>query len=138
MTERKGLSLEERDALIKYRLEKADTTIDDAEKALQYGISPRTIKNCLYYGCYYALRALMCKTGLTSKTHEGVKGMFGLHFVKTGKIGIEYGRAYSDFMNARLTGDYDDFDMEIELNQEDVDLARRFVAEIKRLISSED
>ena len=45
-----------------------------------------TAVNRLYYACFYAVIALLVKHEISTKTHSGAKQMFGLHFIKTGKI----------------------------------------------------
>lgn len=64
--------------------------------------------NRLYYACFYAVLALLLANRIEAATHNGVKTMLGLHFVKTGKISIEYGSLYSDLFDKRHSGDYDD------------------------------
>lgn len=65
--------------------------------------------NRLYYACFYAVGALLAKNKITAHTHQGVKQMFGLHFVVTGKVSNEYACFYSQLFNDRVSGDYDDF-----------------------------
>ena len=61
--------------------------------------------------------------------------MFGLHFVKTGKINKELGKFYSIIFDKRLTGDYDDF---VDYNEEEVlilfSIAKLFLKEIDNLV----
>ena len=65
--------------------------------------------NRLYYACYYAVIALLVKNHIAAQTHDGVKQMFGLHFIVTGEIDRKYSRFYSQLFNDRMSGDYDDF-----------------------------
>ena len=77
------------------------------------GIAPleywETIANRLYYAAYNAVSALLIAHGDTAQTHGGVIGMFGLHFVKAGRVSVEMGDLYKTLYSMRLTGDYDDF-----------------------------
>ena len=61
--------------------------------------------------------------------------MLGLHFIKTGKIDSELGKAFSDLFDKRHSSDYDDF---IQVSKEDVEdllpLASEFIQTIKELI----
>ncbi|HBX49960.1 MAG TPA: hypothetical protein DEH02_02710 [Bacteroidales bacterium] len=50
--------------------------------------------NRVYYSCYYAVNALILKHDLKAKTHDGIRQMFGLHFVKTGIISKDLGRFF--------------------------------------------
>jgi len=42
-------------------------------------------------------------------SHDGVRQMFGLHYVKTGLISKEHAKYFTDLFDRRQTGDYDDF-----------------------------
>lgn len=53
--------------------------------------------------------ALLVKNHIVAQTHNGVKQMFGLHFISTGRIANKYSRFYSQLFNDRVSGDYDDF-----------------------------
>lgn len=48
----------------------------------------------------------------------GVRQAFGLHFVKTGMIPLEFGRVFSRIYDKRQSSDYDDF---IEFTKEEVE-----------------
>jgi uncharacterized protein (UPF0332 family) len=43
-----------------------------------------TAVNRIYYSCFYAINALLLKSKIASRTHSGVRRMFGLHFTQTG------------------------------------------------------
>lgn len=53
--------------------------------------------------------ALLLTKGLSSHTHSGTIGLFGLHFVKTGIVSTEMGKFFSELFELRQTGDYDDW-----------------------------
>ena len=94
--------------LITYRLNRAIETIGDAQ-LLANAKRWNPCVNRLYYACYYAITALLVKHEINPKTHTGVRQMFGLHFIKTGKLPIELGIIFSDIFDKRQTSDYDDF-----------------------------
>ena len=54
---------------------------------------------------------------IKTTTHGGVRQMFGLHFIKTGKIEKELGKLYSDIFDMRQSGDYEDY---VEFTKDDV------------------
>lgn len=91
----------------------------------------------MYYACYYSVNALLVKQRITAQTHAGVKQMFGLNFIVTGKLPSKLGRFYNQLFNDRITGDYDDF---ISFNKEMLDeifpIAVDFVNQISALIKS--
>lgn len=96
------------DALSQYRIQRAKETILEAEMLIQNGFFNAAV-NRLYYACYYSVNALLVKQRITAQTHAGVKQMFGLNFIVTGKLPSKLGRFYNQLFNDRITGDYDDF-----------------------------
>ena len=93
--------------LIKYRLDRAWDTLDDARILAEKEKWNSTI-NRLYYAAYYAVIALLLHKGLKPTTHNGAKSNFTQYFIKTGEIPIEYGKFYSQLFTWRQKGDYDD------------------------------
>ena len=95
-------------ALVSYRLKRAKETLQEAD-ILMKDSCYNAADNRLYYACYYAVIALLVKNHIAAQTHDGVKQMFGLHFIVTGEIDRKYSRFYSQLFNDRMSGDYDDF-----------------------------
>ena len=108
---------EEREALVKYRIEKAYGTLVEAKDCAEDNHWSLTA-NRLYYAVYYASKALLIQNGIVAKSHEGVIGMIGQNFVVSGIITIEEAKLLARLQNMRKTGDYDDFK---EWHQEDVE-----------------
>ena len=131
-----GLTEDERNALVKYRLEQANDTLIDVKFAIQ-NMRWRNAANRLYYACFYAAIALLLNDGYSARTHNGVKALVGLHYAKEGKISEELMKAYRKMFNLRQTGDYDDF---IEVTEDEVlfliEPAENFIAEIEKLINN--
>ena len=107
----------DRDTYVKYRIEKAEETYEVAE-LLTRNSKWNSAINRLYYAAYYAVSALLMKSGIETKTHSGTKGQFFLHYVKTGKIPVNAGKLYSDLFDWRQKGDYGDF---FDFAEEDVE-----------------
>ena len=97
-------------ALIQYRIERAEETIEEASLLSKESHFNAAI-NRLYYACFYAASALMVAYGLTASSHAGVKTMIGMHFVSKGLLSNEQGKAFSRLFEIRHSGDYDDFVM---------------------------
>ena len=108
---------EEREALVKYRIEKAYGTLVEAKDCAEDNHWTLTA-NRLYYAVYYASKALLIQNGIVAKSHEGVIGMIGQNFVVPGIITIDQAKLLARLQNMRKTGDYDDFK---EWHQEDVE-----------------
>jgi uncharacterized protein (UPF0332 family) len=93
--------------LLKYRLQRARDTYEDAQILADKSRWNSTI-NRLYYAAYYAVMALLLDSDLNPTTHNGAKSNFSEYFVKTDKIPIELGKIYSQLFTWRQKGDYDD------------------------------
>jgi len=130
-----SLTQEERDIIVKYRLERANETLTEAKDLMHlnhwYGAANR-----LYYACFYAVCALLIKNGYVTRTHNGVFSLFGEHFVSTGLIDKEQNKFYRRILELRQTGDYDDL---IELTEKEILLllqpAEKFITTIEQLIN---
>ncbi len=69
--------------------------------------------NRLYYAAFYAVNALLVDKEIYARSHSGAKNQFSLHFIKTKKLDIKYGRLFSELFDWRQKGDYEnlfDFD----------------------------
>ncbi|MEX0598757.1 MAG: HEPN domain-containing protein [Candidatus Paceibacterota bacterium] len=123
------------EALSKYRIQRANETLPEAQMLIKNGFFNAAI-NRLYYACYYSVNALLINQRITAQTHAGVKQMFGLHFIVTGKLPSKLGRFYNQLFNDRITGDYDDF---VSFNKEMLDEiypnAEDFVNQVSAFIS---
>ena len=117
--------------LVRYRMERAFETLEEARLMLQnghlYGAANR-----IYYACFYATVALLLTKGLGSSKHSGVMALFNRHFVKEGLVPAEMGKFYSRVFEHRLESDYADV---VELKEDDVradlETAREFITLIQ-------
>lgn len=125
---------EETQALIRYRLERACETLEEAEILLEKK-HVNTYVNRLYYACFYAVSALLLIKSLSSAKHSGVRALFHQNFVKPGIVAVELGELYDKLYRNRQKGDYADF---VQFNEDDVrpwrEEARRFVEIIAGII----
>jgi uncharacterized protein (UPF0332 family) len=125
-----------KDELIKYRMERADKSLDEAKLLAAESYWNSTI-NRLYYACYYIISALLAQHDLNAKTHSGLKTLFYQHFIKDEVIGKEFGEFYSKLFDKRQKGDYEDF----QLFEEDevlplIPKTDGFLTVVKNLIQS--
>lgn len=93
--------------LIKYRINRAKETYEDAQILAENNKWNSTI-NRLYYAAYYAISALLLSENITSKSHSGTKQAFSHHFIKERIIPKKYGKIFSQLFTWRQKGDYDD------------------------------
>lgn len=102
------LDEQSRQALVKYRLERAAETLKEADVLTREGYY-NAAGNRLYYACFYATLALLVANNISTSSHTGVKTMLGLHFVSKGLLSKEHGKTFSRLFEIRHSGDYDDF-----------------------------
>lgn len=125
-----------RQDIVAYRLCKANQLLHDVDVLFENELWNSTI-NRMYYACFHAVSALLIKNGIQVKTHMGVRQAFGLHFVKTGLISLEFGRVFSRIYDKRQSSDYDDF---IEFTKEEVEKLypqiKAFVMAVEKLVNS--
>ena len=112
-----SLDNDNRKAVVNYRLEKADTALEDAD-FLKKNEKLNLAANRLYYALYYASSALLISRGIPTKTHSGLITQISLHLVKTGILSIEDGKLLKVMFELRHEGDYEDF---IEVQEEDIE-----------------
>ncbi|MFO7614360.1 MAG: HEPN domain-containing protein [Bacteroidales bacterium] len=94
--------------LVLYRMSRANEALEDA-RILAREERWNACVNRLYYGCFYAVSALLVRDGLSSSKHAGVRGLFNREYVKTGKIPKDLARIFNDLFERRQEGDYIDF-----------------------------
>lgn len=108
------ITAEERAELVRYRLQRAGETLDEAEILLKAGKLPGAV-NRIYYAVFYAASALLLKHGLSSVKHAGLISLFHKEIVNKGVLEKEFGRILERAYANRTEGDYKDrriFEME--------------------------
>jgi len=92
--------------LIKYRLNQAKESLEEARALLKESMSFRSVMNRLYYAMFYAVLALFQFRGLAASKHSGVISLFDLEFVKSGIFNREMSWAIHRAFELRQKGDY--------------------------------
>ena len=92
--------------LIRYRLEQAQTALDDAKFLLDGNRSPQGIVNRSYYAMFYAGLALLEKIGKVPSKHTGLIGLFDTEFVLKGIFSKELSRNFHKAFELRQISDY--------------------------------
>ena len=129
-----GLSNEERDAIVKIRLQQAKETYDEVSILIDNKLW-RTAANRLYYACFYAASALMIQYGYQARTHSGLIGLLGLNFVQTNKISDETAFVLRTLFEMRQKGDYDVWiDIKPQMVLPLIDPAKKFIETVENLI----
>jgi uncharacterized protein (UPF0332 family) len=124
--------------LVKYRLTRARETFKEVDILVKNELW-NTAVNRLYYSCFYAVIALLADQDIEVLSHSGARQMFGLHFIKTGKIDPESGRFLARLFDLRQTGDYDDFiDFDREKVMELLEPTDKLISAIEALLQGPD
>ena len=120
--------------LVSIQIEKGKEKLDAAKVLLREGFIDDAISRA-YYGVFHAASAVLLAEGITVDSHSGLKTMFGLHFIKTGKIDKKYGRWLNRLKDERENGDYDIFtSFDREDAENSITEAEEFIQEMKRYL----
>lgn len=129
------LSIEEKKAVIKYRIEKAHKTYEEAQAVAKMGYW-NLAGNRLYYSFYHMASALLLDKGFSARTHAGMIHLFGEKFILTGLLDSAYGRFVSRLFELRQSGDYDDL---FEATEEEVspyfEKTKNLLTDLRQLIT---
>jgi len=129
------MTISNQDKYIRYRFRRAKESFDDAVIMIE-NKKWNSAVNRLYYSCFYAVIALLLKSDLSTRTHDGARTKFGNEFIKTGVIDKKYGKLYSKLFDYRQKGDYGDlFDFDGEIVLPLVDKVKEFIEEINKHIN---
>ena len=128
---------EQRQELIRYRIEQAKETAKEADLMLQNNLL-RGAVNRIYYAMFYMLLALALKYEFATSKHGQLIGWFNKNFIKNEVFDKEYGKILREAFDFRQQGDYGIF---TELVEEDVEnkfnLMHEFIAVLSEYILKE-
>lgn len=91
--------------LIQLWLEKAADALASAKLELAEGHLGFAV-NRLYYGCFYAVTALLLTSGQQFTRHSAVMSEFNRAYVKTGKVDVAWSKFYQKLFADRQESDY--------------------------------
>lgn len=60
----------------------------------------------LYFALEHLVKALLASAGIETKSHEGLKILFSMHFIKPGAIHPKIGRYLGNLYDRRVTAEY--------------------------------
>lgn len=123
---------DDREDLIRYRIDQAFKTIAEVDKLIESDLLTIAV-NRIYYGIFYCLNALALKYKFKSSKHLQLIGWFNQNFIKTGLIDLKYGRTLRDAFKNRSDGDYVPY---ISFTEIDVVKMRNEMEDFIRTISS--
>ena len=102
-----GLNLDEKKAILNYRIQKAEKALVEAKDNANLG-HWNLVANRLYYAVFHITSALLIDKGFTAKSHNGSFSILGQEFVRKGLLDREDATLASLLQNMRQSGDYDD------------------------------
>lgn len=109
-----GISEEDRNSIVKYRIERSRQMMVEAEDVLKLG-HLALCANRLYYTIFHMASALLISNGHLIHTHAGIQRMINLYFVKENKLSRDDSKLINRLFSMRQQGDYGDvFDYERE------------------------
>jgi len=119
--------------LIKYRLEQAQTALDDAKFLLEGKRSPQGIVNRAYYAMFYSALALLQKIGRIPSKHSGVISVFDKEFVLKGIFPKELSKDFHKAFELRQVLDYKTYEqISLEKAEDMVNKASNFFEHIRK------
>ena len=124
-------------ALVTYRLEQADESLEAASTLLVKKLIRPSI-NRAYYAMFYAVLALLAQGKKETSKHSGAIALFDRDFVKQGVFKKDYSRWLHDAFDLRQRSDYA---AEYHASKEDAEItlknAETFVDSVKKVLSKE-
>ncbi len=124
----------EQEALIRYRIQRAHETLDEALLLFTAG-HLNTYINRLYYAGFYAVYALLLTKNISTSKHTHLRSLLHRDYVKTGLVPVELGRHFDLLFDSRQESDYADY---VTFKKDEVqpwlDKTKSFVTHIEQLI----
>jgi len=122
-------------SLIIAQVEKSKEKLNAAKALLKDGFIDDAISRA-YYSMFHAASAVLLSDGISVESHGALKNMFGLHFVKTGKIDKKFSRWLNKLKDERENGDYDIFtSFDTDDARIDIQEAEEFLEEMQRYLT---
>lgn len=100
------LSVDEKKAIINYRIQKSYGNLNEAKEVVKL-VFWNLVGNRFYYSAFHMASALLLNKGLASRSHSGTIHLIGAQFVVKGLLDKSYGRLLSRLFELRQSGDYD-------------------------------
>lgn len=128
------MTIRDKALYIQQRMAKSKATINEINNLLQFGYYHTAI-NRIYYSCFYAVEALLTTVDTFPKSHKGILTMFSQHFIKTGKVSLDFGEFYSKLFQERLLADYAEESVYTkEFVERMLSVANLFIQHIEKLL----
>ena len=126
---------EDKEELIKYRIEQAQETVDDAN-LLIVNKKFRSAVNRIYYGMFYIMLAVALKYGFQTSKHQQLIGWFNKNFIHSEIINKKYGMMIKNAFRYRQKSDYE---VHVEYSENEInemfENMKTFITELEQLLT---
>ena len=124
-------------------LEQAKKELARANKSLQAArilLENQLYEDCVsrsYYAVLHAAKSALTKVGIEAKSHQAVKRMFGLHFIKTEQIEKHFAEILTAQQQDREIGDYNIYlNIQKDRASKRVSDAEKFIKRIEKFLQT--
>ena len=129
------MNKEEKQTLVKYRLEQANESIKAAQLLFENKLFTSAM-NRIYYSMFYSVQALLVLNEKAFSKHGQVKGYFNKEFIKAGIFPKEFGKIFNTVFEYRQKFDYVDMLVpEEELISDYIIEAQKFIDKISSYLN---
>ncbi len=97
-----------KEALIQYRIEQANSSIETVQLLITNKKYNSAI-NRIYYGMFYMLLAIAVEEDFETSKHQQLIGWFNKTFIKEGRLPKRFGKMVSQTFKSRQVSDYEAF-----------------------------
>ena len=119
---------------VEYWLQKATQDLESARDNLKAVRLQNAVRDA-YFACFHAFSAVLLKEGRSFRKHKEVRSALHRDYIKTKKIGVEWGKHYDWLFDNRQKADYRPLvQFEPEQIEEIIKRSEDFVLEMKNLI----
>ena len=119
----------------KYRLEKAEETLNTAETIAKELKDYTSANNRAYYAIFYAIRAVLALEQIDFKRHKDVIAYFNQKYIKTEIFPRKIGKKIAQAQRIREDSDYDDeYSPSYEKTEQQIETARELIELVKKYI----
>lgn len=121
---------------VEAEMKHADDALRAAETLMAANLANEAASR-IYYAAFHAARALLFSIGIAPRSHEAVRSLLSLHFVRAGRLPAECTKDLPQLEGLRIAGDYDaHFALGVDQLRPELERARRFVADAKAALAS--
>jgi len=89
----------------RYWIEKAHDDLGSARDNFKSDRFSNAVRDS-YFACFHAFSALLIKSGRTFKKHREVRAILHRDYIRTEKIGVQWGKHYDWLFDNRHKADY--------------------------------